>query len=131
MSAPAYLTKSRRYSSLATDASSPALQFLPVFSPYPSTYSESTPKTPGVFFAEKDNHLSVGNQRRFNQSSFDLTLAPTPPTERKSSITIDLKQNNENKDKQKSVFLFPDKIITPTRRRSSSVSYFLSPRKSN
>ncbi len=69
-SAPGYLRNVRRHSSLASDELSPSLHFLPVFSPYPSSYSGSTattPKTPGLFNGEKFDNSTNGVQSRSNR----------------------------------------------------------------
>jgi len=108
------------------------LHFLPVFSPYPSSYSGSTattPKTPGLFNGEKFDNSTDGVQSRSNRNNIDLTNGKTPPIERKHSIVIDISHKYENKDNKESTIRFPDQAITPARRRSSSANYVLNSHK--
>ncbi len=132
-SVPNNLTNIRRHSSLTKNELSPSLEFLPVFSPSPMIYTGPTAKSLKTFEQfngekRKDKEIKLTNdlQSRSNRSSIDLT---TPPIERKHSIMIDVNQKDEKRNKTPSKFHFLDTHITPIYRRSSSISYSISPRK--
>ena len=123
-SVPADFKNNRRNSSGTTDNSSSPLRFLPVFSPF----LNSTPATPVLSNREIIKSLdSIPSQ--FRRYSIDLKDRTTPSTERKQSIISDINQNNENKNTKQGIFYFPEHLSTPTRRRSSSISYSINPRK--
>ncbi|CAF2940079.1 unnamed protein product [Rotaria sp. Silwood2] len=139
-STPANFIAFRRSSLLGKDQRTPSLHFSPVFSPIiesPTKSNNITPKLSPKFYKTKannekakqlskstDNILSELKNIRLNSSN-----VPLPSIERKHSIVIDVRQDDENNKEKHNIFRFPSTTITPVRRRSKSTSYALNRRK--